>query len=1803
MHLPGAQTIATVCETNAQQNNSLCACARSVKLTIVKTKKKKKKRKEKHFLKHDETSMENRAVYNLSIEKRNVRTIYQDGCTIGQNADIAEGPNLDPRSQKNEKYEVKLNPEYVHGYCAGENNILKFSTKKIVYPFNNLIIIYDLFNKTQSIFSEHVNKVTLIRCKESGKFFLSAEEDRKKIRFLLWDKHSLKVLVNIKIKRKYFLDIDYIRDTDIVLLCRWNGKLILFIFSLTCFQKKKAKLKRQCVCVIKYAGDFYVRRGENVKCTEKKCTGMSNTLSTLERKCVMRRGGIRIGASRAFGKRCGKSDIHTILSAIKRRKRDKEKYLQRSTISLDVSTDEEKEYVKRVNSGDTHFVSVKKWEKGYVSSYYISFANSSHKWKNRNNRLLKNFKIFVDMNQSLCIYNEEHVFVYFLKNYIPHEKLNYKNFKCTTLSHGSMLSPLCRGLHFFSVFSLALFICKLLSPYCSRGEVVADAEMREDKSAGGGEHEKGKEAKNLASELCDVDIRLTAENSTNAANAANVPRGGAYGNFAEGVANECQKLLTDEISAIEVISLLFLQEDDDVNQLLKLQERGDKRGTIKKNRHAKLVEKVKQKKKEPKNAKDKEKNELLSKKYFIVGTKGGIVAIVNFLKPHKIVYLEKICSECILSIFIFQNDISILTRSGILFFMNVSNFSIYKSVDMYEMASINHSPVTSNKDSIMHDKPHKVVKEGNLLNSFGKCRLEKYNNKGKKMGVHMKRNRYGTKERNSHTLYEEKGENSCNNNISQNEEKYKNFVNIQKRYVCAWCSLDMYTLVSGTSLNEIVIYNLVTNEACFIFRKSYKINCFLLQNDDIVYSINNCIYKMSLTHYSDYFMFLAIPNVSVTTFLFFSDDLLMCGTQKGNLYFFSISNGRVKVINKVLKGAFEEERKKLPRNVNGEKRDILFSIEKYLKKSYITTRNCKGKESHGEKIIGLIMNKSKKNLLCVFENGIFLFRLHVTGNEKIDLKFVHFFDISNIVHVRLVSNFDNLFYVVQRSESIGDDGTTSPENGSLRRCLNRGYTYIYHLCSFNAVKIKKSKMNTVYMDILFYNTWYYEFAYYDEEDFVLLENKMMKGKNKCVSLLNSSTFVIYSFDVRKPANCNASLLLQCVRKEVGEKHTLGKIIAPEVCNKKSFSGKVYHLGELKKEKHSADESVQVGSGEVGSGEVGGGEVGSGEVGSDEVGSDEVGSDEVGSDEVGSDEVGSDEVGSGEVGSGEVGSGEEGRIGGCWDRHGSVKGASMHAPSNERQESEKGGPFVKLRSTRERENYVKCIGNIVNSQNEPLPNNVKFGNKDSFKNYFKLKKKDENVRGKQADIDGGKKKKNVNYTKYKLLRNILQKRKNIEFGNYKTVISENDVKDKGKSHQLQRHTCGVQATDNFVPSFGERGMEEKKFYGLHGKREEGWEVRDQQLVYGVQNSDSYEGFCLEHDRDAYLRKDSQGESVTSYLRTYLGISMFEHSKIEEPAEGALNYECNDENYDYAPFLGKCADNRSSLSENISGGIESIESGRGSCNSPSGYSIIGNKRNALLPREGKVLIPQKELGKTRLTQNGRFVKRNVPNVNCVHGGRGESETIEDNRNARYNGNFASSYNFNGCGTDDARIKSEGLRKSYFHFKDRANQGNERNTHHRKYEQGDKIGCVDVGIKNSIHRKNAHSQFDSGNSFERENNANKFGHIKHGKKMHTNIFVRNIVNEKELVLLRGKDERCSFFNGCKIKVNENVNVRSPHMGNSKFEEYTQNIFRQINDTPGRNTLNGRRHVVERMLMLSGNSMKKCTKTPSENSLRYIL
>ncbi|SCN43058.1 conserved Plasmodium protein, unknown function [Plasmodium ovale] len=1687
--------------------------------------------------------MENRAVYNLSIERRNVRTIYQDGCTIGQNADIAEGSNLDPSSPKNEKYEVKLNPEYVQGYCAGENNILKFSTKKIVYPFNNLIIIYDLFNKTQSIFSEHVNKVTLIRCKERGKFVLSAEEDRKKVHLHLWDKHSLKVLVNIKIKRKYFLDIDYISDTDIVLLCRWNGRLILFIFSLTCFKKKKAKLKRQCVCVIKYAGDFYVRRSENVKCTETKCARMSNTLSSLERKYMIRAGRIRIGASRTFGKKCAKSDMHTILSAIKRRKRDEEKCLRHSTLSLDVSTDEEKEYFKKMNSGDTHFMSVKKWEKGYVSSYYISFANSSHIWKNRNNRLLKNFKIFVDMNQSLCIYNEEHVFVYFLKNYIPYEKLNYKNFKCTTLSHVTMLSPLCRSLHFFSLFSLALFICKLLSPYCTWGEAVTDAEMSKDKNAGGGGHEKGKEAQKLASELCDVDRRLTAENSVNTANA---PKEGAYSNFTKGVTDECQKLLTDEISAIKVVSLLFLQEEDDVNQLLKLQERAHKRGTIKKNRHAKLVEKAKQKKKEPKNAKDMEKNELLSKKYFIVGTKGGIVAIVNFLKPHKIVYLEKICTECILSIFIFQNDISILTRSGILFFMKVCNFSIYKSVDMYEMANINHTLVTSHKGSIVHDIPHKVITKGDSLNSFGKCRLEKCNNKGEKRGVHMKRNKYGTKERNSHTLYEEKGENSCNNNISQKEQKDKNFVNIQKRYVCAWCSLDMYTLVSGTSLNEIVIYNLVTNEACFIYKKSFKINSFLLQNDHIVYSINNCIYKMSLTNYSDYFKFLAIPNVSVTTFLFFSDDLLMCGTQKGNLYFFSISNGRVKVINKVLKGAFTEEKKKLLRNVNGEKRDILFSIQKDMKKSYITTRDYKGKESQGEKIIGLIMNKSKQNLLCVFENGIFLFRLHVTGNEKIDLKFVHFFDISNIVHVRLVSNFDNLFYVVQRSESIGEDGTNPSENGSLMRCLKRGYSYIYHLCSFNAVKIKKSKMNTVYMDILFDNTWYYEFAYYDEEDFVLLENKMIKGMNKCVSLLNSSTFIIYSFDVRKPTKSNTSHLLQCVRKAVGAKHTLGKIITPEICNKKNISGKVYHWSELKKEKHTADESVD------------------------------------------------------EVESGEVGSGEEERTSGCWDRHGSVKGASMHAPANETQESETGGSFVKLRSTRERENHVKCIGDIVNSRNEPLLNNVKLGKKDSLKNYFKLKKKDERVKGKQADIEGGKKKKNVYYTKYKLLRNILQKRKNIEFGNYKTVISENDVKDKGKSPQLQRHTCGVQATDNFAPSFGERGIEEKNSYRLNGKREERWEVRNQQLAYGIQNSDSYEGFCLEHGRDAYLRKGSKGESVTSYLRTYLGISMFEHRKIEESAEGALNYECNDENYDYTHFLGKCAGNRFSLSENISGGIES---GRSGCNSPSRYGTIWNKRNALVPREGKALIPQKELGKTRLMQNGKFLKRKAPNVNCVHGGGGESETIEDNRNAGYNGNFASSYNFTGCGTDGARIKCEDLRRSYFHFKDRANQGNERDTHLRKYEQGDRISCVDVGISNSSHRKNYHSHFDNGNIFGRKNNANKFCHIKHGKKMLTNIFVRNMVNEKELVHLRRKEERCSFFNGCKIKVNENVNVRSPHKGNFKFEEYVQNIFRQIDDTPGRNTLNGRRHVVERMIMLSGNSKKKCTKTPSENSLSYIL
>ncbi|ETW51588.1 hypothetical protein PFMALIP_00320 [Plasmodium falciparum MaliPS096_E11] len=360
--------------------------------------------------------MENSIPYNLYIKKRNIFS-------------LEENHNLNLNSLKNnDTYQVKLRHKYVHGYLSEKNNILKFLQNKFIYPIKNLIVIYDLINRDQFIFSHHTNQVFLIRCREKNRTVVSAEEEKRKIKIFVWNKLTLEILSEIKIKKENFIDIDYLNDKNIILLCKYNDKLILCIISLI-YKNKEIRLNKKCVSVIKSLNDFYIHvKTEKTKGKdhEDEYFGKCKTGFLIEKNDLSKEKG-------------------SIYYTLKKKKLFKKSILKKIK--------NQKDLMNMIH------IKSKKHQLINFSSYYIKFIKPLfNKNKYYNKSLYKNMKIVVDINENVCIYNDHYIFVYIIKDYNIYERLKYKNFKCSLFSSDHMFYLRKENFYFFYTFYFELFI-------------------------------------------------------------------------------------------------------------------------------------------------------------------------------------------------------------------------------------------------------------------------------------------------------------------------------------------------------------------------------------------------------------------------------------------------------------------------------------------------------------------------------------------------------------------------------------------------------------------------------------------------------------------------------------------------------------------------------------------------------------------------------------------------------------------------------------------------------------------------------------------------------------------------------------------------------------------------------------------------------------------------------------------------------------------------------------------------------------------------------------------------------------------------------------------------------------------------------------------------------------------------------------------------------------------------------------------------------------------------------------------------
>ncbi|VEV54869.1 conserved Plasmodium protein, unknown function [Plasmodium vinckei vinckei] len=1397
--------------------------------------------------------------YKLSIKKENAHTISSENDDKNKKKNFCSGESLD-------KYDILLIPEYVQGYYGEKNNILKFSFKKIIYPFKNLIIIYDLLNQSQSIFSKHTNEVVLVRCKECYKTALSVEELKDSVNIYIWNKTNLKILINIKIKKKHFLDIEYLNNTNILLLCKWYDKLILFVFSIILFKKKKkVKLRKNGVYIIKSIDDFYIKKSEYMK---NKLT--KNTFKKLSSKIKTSFGSTKL-LKRRYQKKNNEnsvSKVKHVLATIKRRKNRHMACLNNYTNIKQMplykkntlKERNKKIYIRKIKKVDTNFYFIKNYEREGVCFFCIHFVNMSYKWKKNNNILLKNFKLFVDIKNTICIFNKKEIFMYILKNCILYEKLKYKNYKCNFFSNNTKFFLMNQGYHFCSILYMTLFINNLFLNY--NFEETNKMDKTNEKEIDTKQNGADKYVEHFPNDnkLCRMKEKESNENNNikdkyidkenSSLEESNLAFTSLQNNIIQKyVMPKLDNFLNTEICVVEIVTFFVIEKDEDISKIIRLQENIEKNCTWRKKNNKnveKTYEHIMQKKQ------NKKKLNSCLKKYLVVGTEDGIIIVIDYLKPHKVMHLEKICNENIISIFVFQNDILILTGLGFLYFINVHNFSTYKYVDIFEILNGKYisrikcagtSQSFCSNSSIKYDSLNyfreyeeeqkqktapKTAPKTTIRNSFTNRKIDIKKVKNKCLNIKDNNFILSEKKKNSVLKSNQPNHENVKKNSDLSEKKrlpkaYNNF-NRSNRYICSGILLDIYTLVIGTSLDEIITYNLLTNEMYFIYKKSKNINYFLCENNNIIYNIGNTLYKSSLNNYDNSSSFLTIPNICITAFVFYSDILLICGTLKGNLYFFSISDGTVKVVNKVDKKKFIEEEKRLMlKSKNSQKKnydngweneknnDIIFSINKCITKNlrqwnfinYTNHSNSfNGTVKENDKIIGLLFNRSKTNLLCSFRHGIFLLRLVVRGNEKVDIKCVRYFNVNNIMNINLVKDFDNLFFITTRENIDIETGSKNIINNKIS--INQKeeykkhvmeYFYSHHLCSFNSVKIKNRKMDKIYFNILFENTWLYEFSYYNDEHFILLENDNKtfdNDKNKCITFLNPSTIIIYSYSVNR-----------FNKKYWKSNKMIPKRLSPNERNN--------CLNLKKKEKRNSD--IIMGSRQKLSA-------------------------------------------CGSINHGKIYSMEEKNT---FSKYGNIKTSSFS---------------TKNISSHKDKNFYDS-NNLISYNNKAseFHQNDKVKNID-LKNSLKLKKGNINLIADRTSYnEHDEKKKKKNYTKYKILRNIIQKRKNIELCNYKNIIYEKNYKDKQILNSIHRN------------NYYKENKTKDLFFVLDKNGEQ--KQKKEELPYQFNQSENKENFITCNNEENIFTKEigcSNGDTVnksklyiTRYLKKYLQIDIMEESK--------------------------------------------------------------------------------------------------------------------------------------------------------------------------------------------------------------------------------------------------------------------------------------------------------------------------------------
>ncbi|SOV10617.1 conserved Plasmodium protein, unknown function [Plasmodium sp. gorilla clade G2] len=1087
--------------------------------------------------------MENSIPYNLSIKKRNIFS-------------LEENHNLNFNSLKNnDTYQVKLRHKYVHGYHSKKNNILKFVENKFMYPIKNLIVIYDLINRDQLIFSHHTNQVFLIRCKEEIRTVLSAEEEKKKIKIFIWNKLNLEILSEIKIKKKNFIDIDYLNDKNIILLCKDNDKLILCRISLV-YKNKEIRLNKKCVSIIKSLNDFYIHvktekrreKDQNDEYFEKCNIGLSIEKNDPSRE----KGSIYcIKNIKNINNRYVKQNkIYSTLNQMMKKKikrRRKEKLLKNVTTLKSMTLLKNVTSLKNITLGNNNFSCCKKNEERFLlidtlkkkklfkksilkkiknqkclinmirikskkyhhfnfSSYYIKFRKPFlNKNKYYNKCAYKNIKIVVDINENILIYNEHYIFVYIIKDYNIYERLKYKNFKCPFFSSGHMFYLRKDNFYFFSTFYFELFINSLmynrggcLKKYkdiwtikkneqheIGKNYFINDEEdhMRKTKLLTDS-NEYNKDYFNIFNSTFeyenDIDVEYINMSSHNNNKKYDNNNYDSYYNSEHSY--QCHPFFNIQINVVEIFNFVCIEQSDDINIIFKIKDEYGKKRRDNINRTY-----IKQKKK---------KKKLIIKKYLVIGTKNGMIIINDFLKPHKIIHLEKICNEPIVSIFIFENDMLILNRSGIIFFMNVHNFVIYKHSDIFFSMEDKTKNISYEKCNNNIEKNIMFSSEETTKSNNDKKKKKKKMNDKKKFGDH-----------NNIRCNTFNGERCVYHKFNMHYCYKEPYIAVKMRDINSFCQLNMYTILIGTTYNEIIIYNLLCKQLCYIYQKNNKkISSYNIHNNNIIYSIENCLYKMNLQNY-DTKKLLCLPEIYISSFVFYSDDVLICGSFKGNLYFIDIcNNNNIKIINRIRKEDFVE---KQGMRIH-KKKEVLFVFKKkivnnkYIINNDKCNNNVKIYNDHNmkknNKIISIHLNKQKTILICSFSYCIYIYKLNISGNQKIDLRCISYFSINNIIHIHVIKNIDNLFYITTRD----DENICS---------------YNYYLCSMNPCKIKTNKMIPLYFNILFENTWFYEFYYYNHKDdshFLFVQNNWHDEKgNKCLILLDDSIFIIYTYCINK----------------------------------------------------------------------------------------------------------------------------------------------------------------------------------------------------------------------------------------------------------------------------------------------------------------------------------------------------------------------------------------------------------------------------------------------------------------------------------------------------------------------------------------------------------------------------------------------------------------------------------------------------------------------------------------------------------------